>query len=96
MEDCHRLLSKNGIHMVKHPTAHDETFVFDGYSELLQSRYVSKYRNYNDVAAIVSPFFEIEKYDPVFTLEHLSQEELDVIEQSSKSQQMWFLLRKKE
>src|SRR3989344_3257481 len=95
LEESHRLLNDGGVLILKNPIAHLDTFTFDGYSELLQNRYVSKYRNFQDTAGVVHPFFDIEKMEPVFTPRNLASEELHAVERDRTTRQMWFLLRKK-
>ncbi len=94
LEESHRLLNDGGVLMLKNPIAHLDSFVFDGYSELLQNRYVSTYRNFQDTARAIHPFFHIEKIEQVFTRKNLTEEELSGIERHSTTRQMWFLLRK--
>jgi len=95
LEESHRLLNDGGVLMLKNPISHLDSFVFDGYSELLQNRYVSRYRNLQDTARAVHTFFHIEKIEQVFTLKNLTEEELNGIEHNDTTRQMWFLLRKK-
>lgn len=95
LDECHKLLNPEGVLIMKVPTSYLDMFTFDGYSELLQNRYVSKYRNFQDMSQAVYPFFDIEKIEQVFTLANLDREELETIEHNKKTRQMWFLLRKK-
>lgn len=96
ISECYDLLLDCGVLMVKHPTSYAETFIFDGYSELLASRYVSIYRNFPDLIGFFHTHFYIEKVEPVFTLNELTQQEMDKIEQNTKTRQLWFLFRKRD
>jgi len=95
LEECHTLLNPEGVLLIKHPTSYLDTFTFDGYSEMLQNRYVSKYRNFQDMSRAIYPFFDIEKIEQVFTNKNLDRKELETIEHDKTTRQMWFLLRKK-
>lgn len=92
--ECYKLLNHGGVLMLKNPISFHETFVFDGYSELLKNTYFSKYRNFQDTITAAYPFFDIEKIERVFTLKNLTREELDRVEHHSKTRQMWFLFRR--
>ncbi|MFW5853578.1 MAG: class I SAM-dependent methyltransferase [Patescibacteria group bacterium] len=94
-KDCYSLLDFGGIMMIKHPTSFLKTFIFEGYSELLKSKYKSRYRNFQDISEVVYPYFEIEKVERVFNSKNLNQKELNNVEQNKKTKQFWFLLRKK-
>ena len=92
--DSYQILDTGGVYLIKHPTAYKKTFIFDGYSDLLESRYVSKYRNFQDIINLSQVNFEVEKIEQVFTLQNLTQEELAQVEKNEGTRQMWFLLRK--
>jgi cyclopropane fatty-acyl-phospholipid synthase-like methyltransferase len=93
--DCWALLNNKGVLMIKHPTSYSNTFVFEGYSDFLQSEYMSKYRNFQDIIRIVNYLFEIKKIELVFHSDNLDKDELKIVERDDKVRQLWFLLQKK-
>ncbi len=89
---CYDCLNPGGLLILKHPLSFSETFLFDGYSNFLQSRYISKYRNFNDMNYLFKEF-ELIKMDRIFTQENL-QEQLPVVETSERTKQMWMVFKK--
>lgn len=95
LKDCFDLLNDDGILMIKHPTSFADTFVFNGYSDFLQSNYRSIYRNFKDVSLMFMSLFEIDTLESTFDRSKLTPQEFGEIERNGKTRQMWFLLRKK-
>lgn len=92
--DAHKLISDGGYLMLKVPTTTEESFIFQGYSDLLKSDYYSKYRNAADIREASLLYFDLIKMERTFTSENLGND-LDTIERHETTKQNWFLFKKK-
>lgn len=94
-KDCGKMLKDDGCMMIKNPTSWDSSFTSSGYSDLLDSEYLSKYRTCDDLISCFDKYFDLIKVERVFTNEKMSDEDLSVVERHDNTKQMWFLLKKK-
>jgi cyclopropane fatty-acyl-phospholipid synthase-like methyltransferase len=92
--DAHKLLEADGQLMLKIPTTTDDSFVFNGYSDLLKSNYYSNYRNIRDIIDASKEYFDLIKVERTFTKQNL-KDGLEEIERHDTTKQNWFLFEKK-
>jgi cyclopropane fatty-acyl-phospholipid synthase-like methyltransferase len=92
--DAHKLLEADGQLMLKIPTTTDNSFVFNGYSDLLKSNYYSNYRNIRDIIDASKEYFDLIKVERTFTRHNLKVG-LEEIERHDTTKQNWFLFEKK-
>ena len=92
--DTYKLLSDGGQLMLKVPTTTEDSFIFDGYSDLLGAKYYSNYRNIRDIIDVSKEYFDLIKVERVFTRYNL-EDGLGEVERHSTTKQNWFLFEKK-
>lgn len=94
VEKLYYNLSKGGVLLFKIPISFKKTYLYEGYSEFLQSEYISKYRTIDDTIEPFNDHFDIIKMERVFD-ESQFDKNFNIIERTPGVKQMWFKWRKK-
>lgn len=93
---CFKILNSDGKFFIKNPTAFDSTFKCEIYSHELNANYISLYRNLRDIENSYKNFFNLDKYEEIFNIKNLTEDELVIIEKNNKTRQNFILLSKRE
>ena len=91
---CNSLLSSGGSLILKHPLATVPSYLKDYIREEMDTRYIARYHDLNDLMAPLNDSFEIHSIERTFTLEN-SGENLSIIETDERARQMWIHLKKR-
>ena len=93
-ECCSRLLNSGGYLILKHPLSFVQTYLLDYYREDMQTRYISKYYDLNDLMRPFLKNFDLLSIERTFNESNVGPL-LGQIEVDERARQMWIHLVKK-
>jgi len=91
---CEKLLQKGGSVILKHPLSSVPSYIKDYVREEMDTRYIAKYHDLNDLMKPFLSNFELMKIERTFTIQN-SGVNLEKIESDERARQMWIHLVKK-
>ena len=91
---CSSLLNSGGSLILKHPLSCVPTYLLDYYREDMQTRYISKYYDLNELMRPLLKDFDLLSIERTFTESNVGPL-LDKIEVDERARQMWIHLVKK-